>query len=318
MSFELASSLRRRSPEASGDRKTSKWVALGGAGVVAASLALDQGIPYFNHRRADTQASLLENKNDTDDQVVYTIPGCRNDGLVIANMLEPRFKNLGDTGYVVYPQKGFSIESVKDKLLESRQKNIDKPASFYTISMGGLVLSRLLMDGEFRDNFGEVDKIILDSSPSSIDDVRRPTRRALNTAGMVGESWLVHNAYQAYIRRQARGVDYNGADVTPEQAYEMAAASAKTSLSATVAQGAFIHQSDIKEMELSNVANEVYYVRSVYDDVIDTDAAYEVYDQSYTGIGEVVDTSRSHGNHAGGVVYQKVISEILSGRYEGS
>lgn len=304
--------LKRAATETLPKRSTSRWIALGGVAATVGLAAIDQGIPRINHRRAEAAASVVTHQNDG-EKAIFILPGCRADGQAIANTLEPRFSELGDTAYTVYPKVGFNLESIKDTLLEARQKNLDKPASFYAISMGGLVLSHLLDDGDFRRNFGEIDTIVLDSSPSGWDDLRPATKKALLAARVFGDSWMIHRTAQNRIRQHALSSKFLGTDTPPGTFEKLKGAAAKTFMPTTVEQGRFMRSADARAMLLADTAKSVYYVHALEDKVIDTVRAYPVYGEAYGGITEVFDPKRPIDSHALGTIYQQKIVDLLAG-----
>lgn len=311
---EHISLIRRLSVE-SARPKLPVGLAIGGLAVATVAL-VDRSLPRLYSRRAETEASVIEHRGDSADRAIYTLPGSRTDGRVIGEMLETSFKDLGDRYYTVYPEKGFSVDSIKHNLLESRQGNIDKPASFYAMSMGGLVLSHLLNDADFRQNFGEIDTVIFDSSPSSVADVRPPTKRALDAAGIFGDSWFVSRATQLRTHQKLRNSKPFVKDVTEDLVHKQRISTAKVSIPTSVAQGMFIGQTNIRDWDFSDVARRKYFISSPHDNVINTEPARKVYDRTYGGVTDIIDTNRPHGSHAEGIVYQRLMADLMAGRYE--
>ncbi|HET8884546.1 MAG TPA: hypothetical protein VFM68_03680 [Candidatus Saccharimonadales bacterium] len=280
-------------------------------GTVAAALAVDRGAEYWERRRQSDKASFITETNDR-ERSIYTLPGCRTDGRLVAEMLQPQFQAIGDTTFVAYPQKGFSLDSIKDGLLTAREKEKDKPASIYAISMGGLVLNALLADPEFRDNFGKLDTIVLDSSPSGIKDVRRSSRFALEYAAMFRDSWtMTQLAKHIMERRSTKSLEHEE-HISDEQLRRYTVSSARTPLHLTRSQGDFIRKSHLEPDSLKGVADNKYFLHSAYDSVVNTDNAFIQYDQAFGGgLIDVVDESRPHGSHAAGFGFQRKIVDLL-------
>lgn len=283
-------------------------------GILAAATLIDHGMSRLEKRRGDSRAQM-ESHYHGDERSIITIPGCRSDGLQLGQMLEPQFSQFGSTHFIAYPKRDFSLDSVKERLLEARKKDDYAPATVYAISMGGMVLSTLLADEQFREEFGPIDSIILDSSPSHESDLRSKARLAMGAAAVLKSSWSASKiaSYATYLD-SLKKIEHEPI-VTDQQVAEHLISTAHTPLHVAHQQTEFIRNADLKHMNLSNTAPNIDYIQSPYDHVVDTEQAVRTYSDVYqTNIRTVIDESRPYGSHASGPEFQSGLMQLLGKR----
>lgn len=308
----MSESIFGNRPIANGDNLLRKYGYLPALGAFAAAVAIDNSTWLIDRRRQSTEASI-ETHQHPGAQAIYTLPGCRMDGQNISTMLEPQLSQFGDTNYLTYPQRGFSIESIKHRLLESRSHDKDRPATVYANSMGGVVLSKLLADEDFRHGFGDIDTLIFDSSPSSEQDIRRPVRMAIGAAAVLKSSWTASRLSGEVLHRWALRYKEHDPYISKDQLLTYRQITAATPLHVTYAQSEFIRKAKLETGSLAGVAENIYYVQSERDEVVNTEQALEGYQAIFdTDIKQVIDKTRPHGSHAAGPEFQTKIVELIS------
>lgn len=281
-------------------------------GAVAAAVALDNSTWLIDRRRRSNVATI-EAHDNPGEQALYILPGCRMDGQHMATMFEPQFSQFGSTNYLAYPQRGFSIDSIRSNLLEARSKNLDKPATIYANSMGGIVLSKLLTEEDFRDNFGEIDKLILDSSPTSEQDIRRPVRMAMGAAALLKSSWTASRLTGQMLHMRDLRFKEHEPFISHDQLMAYRQVTSATPLHVTHSQSEFIRKTKLEPGSLAGVASSIYYVQSGHDEVIDTERARKNYEAIFeTDIEKIVDSTRPYGSHAAGPEFQGKIIELIA------
>lgn len=297
--------------EKAGNIFSTRSVTPAALGALAAAIYLDRHKAAHDKRRSSAEVEMFDD-GVASDETIITLPGCRTDGMLAAEMLRPTFQTLGSTVFTAYPQREFTIDAVKSKLLETRLRRPDAKISFYAISMGGLVLSHLLQDQEFTSTFGYIDKIIVDSSPSEIGDVRPASRLALGYAKVFSDSWAMGRVANTYMSHRSKAHLEHEPCVSDDQVRRHARASATAPLYQTQSQGNFIQSSPLRTSTLKGNVGSAYYLHSMYDSVIDTQAAYESYNTFFNGtMIDVTDRSRPHGSHAAGMEYQSTLMELM-------
>lgn len=291
-------------------RKYGFLPALGAA--AAAAILVDNRASSLERRDMSEEAGL-ETHQHPGDQAIYVLPGCRMDGKHISTMLEPQFSRFGPTNYLSYPEQGFSLDSIKQKLITAGELQPDQPATIYASSMGGMVLSKLLSDDQFRQQFGEIDKIILDSSPSGEQDIRRPIRMAMGAAALLKSSWTASRLSGQILHRWGARYTEHDPYISEDQLMEYRQITAAVPLHVTHSQSKFIRQTELEPGSLAGVANSVYYIQSEQDEIIDTERARQNYEKIFdTEIDNLVDDTRPYGSHAAGIEYQARLIELIS------
>ncbi len=282
-------------------------------GAAAVGVALESVATMRSNRRLDDRVGMVSTQRDG-DQAVYVLPGCRTDGRFLARALDEQFTSLGSTHFVAYPQKGFSVDSVRDAILEARAEDDGRPASFYVLSMGGIVLSKLLADQEFRDTVGTIEAAVFDSSPIGAHTLTAHTRRAMHAAARLPRSWSLAHMYTYAMQHRAHHIesDSSQSDILREHL----ATTAKTPLQAVSGQTQLIRDARFKTAELhvpGQTINRMAYIAASMDDVVDVDYAHAEYERVYDrNIEYVVDTMRPSPSHAAGPEHWQKVVELLA------
>lgn len=298
--------------ERAGNRYNPARVATAGAFLSALALAADS-VASSRERKKLTSSVEMVHTSGSGDQSIYVLPGCRSDGRFVAEHLGEAMQPLGDTHGVVYPAQQFPIDQVRQQLLETRRSERDRTASFYALSMGGLVLSHLLSDAEFRQEFGPIETVIFDSSPSGTADLSRHSHQAMRLAATLPTSYAVSKLYGHAMRHSAAKHDHNPhmSDVLREHIRS----TASTPLGAVAAQTRFIRDRRFATGELAEAGkmiDQMFYISSGNDDVINVWQAAENYEKLYqTRIDHIVDSARETPSHAAGVEHPELVREFL-------
>ncbi len=283
------------------------------AGVLLSTIALES-VATVRQNALGSSTTDLVSHDGTGEQAIYVLPGCRSDGRFVADQLAPRVTQLGSTHTVVYPDRGFSFDAVRDQLLEARRQD-DRPASFYLMSMGGMVFSHLLRDSTFRSKFGNIDNVVFDSSPSDVSDLTPHTLKGVTAAKLVPGISMTSKLYSYAMHRRAEKVIREHPEADDVMIGHLRA-TASTPLSAVEGQTRFIRETHFLPRELSKAAiKSMTYLSSVKDDVVDVYRAVDQYRQLFDNdILHVVDSLRPNPSHAAGVEYQdKLITHLRAG-----
>lgn len=264
-------------------------------------------------RRRDSKVHPIDYAHDG-DQSIYILPGCRGDGKFIADALEDTLGELGNLHGVKYPERGFSLDDIKRQLLETRATERDKRASFYAMSMGGMVLAHLLRDDEFRENFGPIDTIVLDSSPSSVEDLQRGTYRALTAAARIPSTYTLSKVYERFAVKSANKMGGETPEADLSRRRKLATAS--TPLGEIAAQTRFMIRSHFGDDELSHVeVGRIEYLSATDDEVVKLKQAHGSWQRIFGRmIGRAYDVSRDNPSHAEGVEHPDKVRELLRTR----
>jgi hypothetical protein len=283
------------------------------AAVTAEKLATDE-----EHKKLTPEAKVNSTIREG-DKAIYIVPGCRTNGHYIGGMIDPFIADQGSTHHLAYPEKGFSLESVKHALLEARALDDGRPATIYASSMGGMVTASLLSDPEFRAKFGQIDKVVFDSSPADNEDLDSGTRKAMVAASIVPPSWTVAHLYRAVMKHSnSKRVMAHSADISDDQAIGHGQSSASTHLSAVEGQAHFIDHTKFAENQLKEAfadVGEVIYIGSSIDHTVNQETALQKYVRAMgRSILRVIDWDREEGSHASGPEFPRFVANIIASK----
>ncbi len=218
------------------------------------------------------------------EYATFTVPGYHSNGYVIGKNLDRHFEQLGTTHYAAHPQRGFSLDSMREEWLKARQLDGHRPARIYALSMGGLLVSKLFSDDNFREEFGPVDRIVLDSSLSGKSDLSMSEKLAMGVATVLPATYTANQIYR-FISRSEVGdeLDYEES-VLLDEVVEHLESKAKVHYSAGRDQVMFMRHEDVSRIDLSkfgaSVMQNIIYVASNDDKVVNTDHSVQVYSNS--------------------------------------
>lgn len=293
----------------------SRTLALG-AVFVSAYVAAEMKATENHRQRHNRKARLLSSIKE-EGRPVYIMPGCRTDGEYIGGMFEPHMEHIGTIHKEAYSDDDFDLEDIKKKELEARARDMGRAAIVYCSSMGGMKFAKSLTDPEYRQGFGEIDVLILDSCPADREDIDTVTRLAMFASKVLPPSFTISKVYRSFMRRAANRISAHSTRVTDEEVRGHLLSSAETPLRAVKYQAAFIdqtHLSDIPDGELSGAAKVVYYLSSQHDTVINTDNAYKEYSRIFGGnVIRLIDTARDKYGHADGPEHPDLIIQLMEG-----
>lgn len=282
-------------------------VAAGGAAL--AMVLADRGVPLLQRRRRQSSTSY-DKYYGAGDKSIFILPGCRMDGSQLGRVMSPGFHESGDSTFFSYSDNDL-VDSLQDSLIEARQSSPEKSVSFVGISIGGLLLTRLLEKQQFSDEFGSIDTVVLDSSPSTRDTLRPGVRRALSYSRLLDDSWTGSETARMLMQRHAKS---RFDDEMDEAIRKLYLANSNMPLSDVRAQASLIPRGRTEPGSLADApVRKVYYVHAPGDPVVDTEAAARDYQAAYRDKLEVVvDESRPAGSHAASVTHQQLIDELIN------
>lgn len=291
---------------------------LAGVFLTALAVGAEQVAAGKDHRSFRKRTKVVSRIREA-ERSVHVMPGCRANGEYIGEMLDPHIQHIGTTHHESYAEHDFDLEETKQSELEARAKDMGRAAVVYCLSMGGLKFAKSLTDPEYREKFGKIDILILDSSPADVDDLDSGTRLAMFASRVLPPSWIVSRMYRRVMRRTAKRLEPHSPKVTDEQVYGHRISSADTPLHAVRGQARFINETHLNDGELAEIAKDIgaiYYVSSSHDAVVNRHTAYEKYNRIFGGrVIQIVDYDRDPKGHATGPEYPELIVSLMEGRY---
>lgn len=96
-------------------RAPSHWVFF----LIAAAVAKEIEMTRNDRRQRDDRAITIDTPGNGDLSMIFVV-GNSADGEQYAKQLAPHLKDLGDTHFIAYPKKGFSVDSVGDNFRSHR------------------------------------------------------------------------------------------------------------------------------------------------------------------------------------------------------
>ena len=286
---------------------------LAGAFLTALTVSADR---VAVSKRSAKKARLVSKAEDG-DRPIYLMPGCRSDGEYIGEMIEPHLRHIGPVRAEAYAEDEFDLEDLEAKELESRARDMGRSAIVYCSSMGGMKFTKSLTKSDYKEKFGHIDTLILDSSPADMEDLDSGTKLAMLAAKIFPPSWTISRLYRSFMRKGAKKLRGHSESVTDEQVRGHLMSSADTPLSAVRSQARFIRETHLSEIDdgvLSDAADKIYYISSAHDHVVNTDAAYEQYNRIFGGkVVRIVDLLRDEDGHADGPEHPELIVQLMEG-----
>lgn len=280
-------------------------------GMVAAAVVADNGVVALDKYRSSKDAGLHDNGGQG-HQSIIALPGCRNDGVQLANMYQTQLNQLGDSYFLTYPKRGFDMDSIKSRLLEARKLSQQERLTVLASSMGGMVIAEALRDPNFRNQFGYIDRLVFDSSPSSAEHIKPHTRMAMGAAAVLKNSWTANSLGGMFMLKKSKKRIAHDWHVSEQQAYEHIYKVSHAPLHVIDSQAKFMESTHFRPFELAGAVGEIAYVSSTEDHVIDTDAAAIEYEKIFdTGVVRMFDYKRPQTSHAAGPEYQTKMIEAL-------
>lgn len=284
-----------------------------GALSVAGMLALDRHKAKVaqSHRPKDPE---FIPRDHSGEQTIVVLPGCRTDGRRIVDLLEPKLSRLGTTVYTAYPQNGFSLESIGQGLLRAREQTGKDRVSVLAFSMGGMVLSRLGADEQFRQAFGPIDTVVLDSSPATYEHVSPKMQHLLEVARVARYSHAMSRlAPQIMAHEESKELADHEAGMDEALLRAHFEARVNAPLDAIAGQGDFMKNCpDVPDGALAGWADTIWYVHAIDDPIVDTRTSSQAYAKMFgQPLHDVTDENRPEANHAGGLEYPSFVASLL-------
>lgn len=282
-------------------------------GVFGAAVAIGHGLTLLEKSQHSKDPHFVINHHPG-EQAIFILTGCRQNGEQIARMLDPELGKHGTTVCAIYPENGFSVRAIGKGMIRARQEAGKKPVSVYAISMGGLALAELGADEGFLQEFGHIETVIFDSSPSSITDILPNMRRMLMAARLTRNSYIMSRLAPAIMTHMSHREHDHEPSIDDAQVTGHFESTAHTPLHVIASQGDYLYkQRGLVANSISNLADRFIYVQSSNDRVVDTDAAFEGFSLA-TGnkLQRVVDEQRPPTSHAAGPEFPSFIANLLA------
>lgn len=283
--------------------KLAGTLALGALSVGMAFMADAQAGARYSRSR-DERADVISNIRPG-EKAVFTVPGYHTNGRVIGKNLDRHFEHMGTTHYAVHPERGFNLDSIREAWLEARDKDGHRPAKIYAMSMGALLVAKLFSDDRFRQEFGEVDSLVIDSGLSGPEDVHLSSKLAMGLAMILPLTYTTGKLYNLFNRRDLHHVIDHAPEVLQSEAEEHIMSSSQTSFDAAKAQVMFMNGNDVDDMDLVpfgiEIDGNIIYLASPRDDVLNADRSSQQFSNALQrDIEYWTDTRRAPGSHATG------------------
>lgn len=283
------------------------------AAIMAEAKATAQDKSKGSHR-----ANVISNVRPG-EYATFTVPGYHADGTVLAKNVDRHFEEMGTTHYAVHPERGFSLDSIRDEWLKARALDGHRPARIYALSMGGLLVAKLFSDPDFRHEFGQVDRMVLDSALSGKKDLSVGAKMAMGFGALLPVTYSTVQFYRFVSEVENNTHPPHAPEVTLEEAKERYAAGAKMHFSAGKDEIMFMHMEDVGRLKLQAMGQEIkdgiVYLQSAKDHLVDTSRSSQTYSNSYAKDIECrIDTARPNGSHASGPEFPKGVVDALLDR----
>lgn len=286
--------------------KTAERIAAGTLASLGALVLVEASATARDRKKVRSDKAEVVSNIRPGEYATFTVPGYHAEGHLLAKNMDRHFEEMGTTHYAVHPEKGFSLDSIREEWLKARALDGHRPARIYAMSMGGLLVSKLFSDEEFRREFGPVDKLVLDSALSGKKDLSVSEKLAMGLATVLPVTYTTNQIYHLVSRKEVNGPLDHAPEVPEEEVRERLGAAALIHFSAGRDQVLFMRREDVADMDLSDFGSEisrgVTYVASTSDRVLNTDRSVGVYSQSLEQDVEYrIDTLRKlNSSHAGG------------------
>ncbi len=295
---------------------TKGTLALGVFSLIAAAVAKEIEMTRNDRRQRDDQAITIDTPGNGDLSMIFVV-GNSADGEQYAKQLAPHLKDLGDTHFIAYPKKGFSVDSIGDKFLEATEKSDGKRQAVICFSMGQMVVNYLMSKPKFADEAGDIDFLISDSGVTKISNLHPKTQALLNIGGRVPVTHTIAELY-AYFRKlgAAEKEIEHDVDISDDEIREHNLSTALTSLYANSPQWRFmLHAAILAPGSLAEVGSRIpvkEYISAVHDPVVNETQSFQDQNELYGGgWSHTRSTRRAASSHATGADHPADFREIL-------
>ena len=159
--------------------KMRRYAYMGAYGLVLAIGAGNLAQDTYDILREDQSTTVealpsFEDERNFPNTAWIMVPGYNmawRDSREAAEALKPELEKTGQVHWIGYSNEGFDIDEIKTKTLEHLRKNDLENVSLYGYSFGGMVSVELAT--YLAEHDVNVKEIVLDSSPHSLEDVRK-------------------------------------------------------------------------------------------------------------------------------------------------
>jgi hypothetical protein len=300
-------------------KNTDKFLTAGTIlGAVSLFAAAEANATRRDNKKYSTKAKVISNVRESEYSTFF-VPGFNGDGTVVAKNLDRHFEQMGTTHYAVHPERGFSLDSIREEWLRARELDGHRPARIYAVSMGALLLSRIFQDEDFRQEFGEVERVVYDSGLSSRSDLSASKKAAIAAGIILPSTHTTGKIYHAINNLMDEHDFGHDPEVLEEEVRERYHSTARARFSSAKSQIWFMHNNDVANMDLSGFGQEVAggfaYLSSSNDNLVNTDRSVNVYAKSLQQPVEYrIDTGRGYNSHAKGPDHPKSAVDALLNR----
>ncbi len=241
-----------------------------------------------SHELTPAERASIELRTDSyGNQVNVLLSGCRTNGEIVSRMVGPTLDRFGASATLVYPKQGCSYESIRDNLIDVRRRfGQETPFNLIAISMGGMLVNRLYQDERFRDGFGPVESLVIDSAPSAPGDIRLMAKAGLDFARVASRlplhdasAWFAQKVSQraTNFSRETIMSEIDPERINPDIAYEHRAFTHSVGLGVIDAQYRTIMSHEVTRGSLARFAGRVVYLTTRNDAVVNTRRAAAKY-----------------------------------------
>lgn len=268
----------------------------------------------------DDRAQLISLPGEGDLSTTVIL-GNSSNAQFFARELGPHLTRYGDAHFIVYPQIGFSTDSIRDNYLQSMENSKDCRKATVFFSMGQMVFNYLMAQDDVLDSVGTLDYAIGHSGVTRISDLQLRTRILLRIGTSIAPSHLGTKLYSSIKLRGAMKRQPHP-DVPHETQRDFHLSNAMTSLYTEYGQWSFLRRvEELPAGSLAHAAKQMVVKRVItapHDSTVNKEKSFkhlrELYDDgSGSGGGwmQVVSDRLPYDSHALGALYPADITDVL-------
>ena len=297
------------------DRIVRPSTLLMGAFLTAA--LVDTSWSKAERRHRDDQAGLISTRNDKDLSIIVLVGNGAN-GRQYAKQLGPHLEDFGSTHFVVYPENGFSKESVADRILEAGAMDEGKRKAIFVSSMGEMVFNHQVAEPEFANQLGDIEFLISNDGVTNLSNIQPRIKRMLHVGAHIPVTKSTASAFGAVRRSAAHKSIPHGPEISDDEAREHALSTASTPLYALSAQWrnmlSYDRLPDGALREFGNRVHHKIHLTAPKDRVINGNESYQDKVRLYGDFERIVDYDMPEGGHALAAEFPGSVRRILSRR----
>lgn len=268
----------------------------------------------------DDRAHLISLPGEGDLSTTVLL-GNSSNAEFFARQLGPHLNQYGPSHFVVYPQIGFSTESIRDNYLQSIEHAEDRRKATVFFSMGQMVFNYLMTQPDVLGKVGTLDYAIGHSGVTRISDLQMRTRILLRIGTSIAPSHLGTKLYSSIKLRGAMKRQPHP-DIPHETQRDFHLSNAMTSLYTEYGQWNFLRRvEELPAGALAQAAKHMLVKRVISapkDSTVNRIKSFnhmrELYDDG-TGNGggwiQIVSDRLPYDSHALGALYPSDITDVL-------